>query len=179
MTKVVTPCPLLMPCTFCKELRGVWEFYKIKKRGRVDILGNRRVSVCKVCQIEKYKSLDPRKKLLYLARKRANASGIEFDIELEDIVIPVRCPVLGVELTGSSGKQQCPRLNYNAPSLDRIDNSKGYVKGNIAVISVRANALKSDATPEELRGLARYINEHLPAPHVNTTSMVSRVDAAR
>jgi hypothetical protein len=169
MTKVATPCPVLMPCSKCKELRGVWEFYKIKERGRIDVLGHYRRSICAACEIQKYKDLDPRKKLLYLARKRANASGLECNLEIEDIVIPSHCPVFGTKFTGSAGKRQCPRLNYTAPSLDRIDNTKGYVKGNVVVISVRANALKSDATPDELRALARYINEHLPAPVVNKT----------
>ena len=43
------------------------------------------------------------------------------------------------------------------PTLDRIDNSKGYVQGNVAWISFRANQAKSDTTAEEIRGLAEYI----------------------
>ncbi len=43
------------------------------------------------------------------------------------------------------------------PTLDRIIPSRGYVRGNIAVISFRANFLKRDATLDELRKIIRYI----------------------
>jgi hypothetical protein len=45
--------------------------------------------------------------------------------------------------------------------LDRIDNNEGYVKGNVAVISFRANTLKNNATAEELRAIADYMDEAL------------------
>ena len=45
----------------------------------------------------------------------------------------------------------------NFPSLDRIDNSKGYVPGNIAVISMRANMIKNNATLAELKAIVAYI----------------------
>jgi hypothetical protein len=48
-------------------------------------------------------------------------------------------------------------MNDNAPTLDRINNSCGYVPGNVAVISWRANRIKCDATPEELRRIADYV----------------------
>ena len=70
------------------------------------------------------------------AKSRATEKGREFNIELSDIVIPDFCPVLGVPM--------------DRPSLDRIDSSKGYVKGNVRVISHRANMLKNNATIEEL-----------------------------
>lgn len=87
--------------------------------------------------------------------KKANAKmrGIEFTITLDDVVIPDKCPVLGIDLnkavrSGSAG---------NAPSIDRIDPSKGYIAGNIAVISLRANRKKQDCTIEDLRKLLDYV----------------------
>jgi hypothetical protein len=46
-----------------------------------------------------------------------------------------------------------------SPTLDRIDNSKGYIVGNVWVISMRANRLKSDATVDELMMLATNLRE--------------------
>lgn len=80
------------------------------------------------------------------ARNRAREFEREFNITTEDIVIPEVCPVLGIPLKRSRQAYVKP----NSPSLDRIDNSRGYIKGNVCVISHRANTLKSNATLEEL-----------------------------
>ena len=43
-------------------------------------------------------------------------------------------------------------------SFDRINPAKGYTKGNVRIISLRANRLKFDCVdPEELRRVANYI----------------------
>jgi hypothetical protein len=70
---------------------------------------------------------------------------------LDGIRLPVFCPILNVPLLYDARKGA-----PNQPSLDRIDSSKGYVDGNVHVISLRANILKRDATPEELRALGRW-----------------------
>ena len=74
--------------------------------------------------------------------------GRDFDLSLEDIVIPDRCPVLDVEFVYGD-----PDWTY---SIDRLDNSKGYVKGNIIIVSNRANRLKNDATKEELQNVLDF-----------------------
>ena len=81
------------------------------------------------------------------AKKRARDKGLDFDIEPSDIVIPAFCPYLGIEIESGYGKKN---RSHGSPSLDRIDSSRGYVKGNIIVCSWRANFLKSDATLQEL-----------------------------
>jgi hypothetical protein len=82
--------------------------------------------------------------------KRVKALGLVSDVELDDIVIPEVCPVLGMKLESGEGRGcHLP----SSPSLDRIDPSKGYRRGNIRVISYRANQLKSNATLEELRAV--------------------------
>jgi hypothetical protein len=80
-----------------------------------------------------------------LAKRRAGQHKIKFNIKVEDIVIPDVCPVLKIPIY-----RDTDGLCANSPSLDRIDPSKGYVKGNIRVISFRANTLKNNATLKEL-----------------------------
>jgi hypothetical protein len=94
------------------------------------------------------------------AKVRAKERGREFNLEVSDIVIPEFCHVLGIRLSANSGKSGAFR---DSPSLDRIDNSKGYVKGNIQVISQLANAMKCHATNEELHRFASWVVSTVPA----------------
>lgn len=91
--------------------------------------------------------------MVSLAKTRAKARGLEFDLTEQDILpLPERCPVLGIYIEYGGDRQN----NHNAASLDRIDNTKGYMRGNVIVVSLRANHLKRDATSDELRQLADY-----------------------
>jgi hypothetical protein len=84
------------------------------------------------------------------AKKRAEAKNIPFNITPQDIVIPKICPLLRIRLFPSKGQP-----GRNSPSLDRIKPARGYVKGNIRVISYKANSMKSDSTLKEFERLAR------------------------
>lgn len=95
---------------------------------------------------------DDRTQILSRAKYRAKQKGLEFNITKEDIIIPDKCPLLGISLTKNKIIQQ-----GNSPSLDRIDSSKGYIKGNVWVISNRANTLKNDATLQELKTLVENL----------------------
>jgi hypothetical protein len=91
-------------------------------------------------------------------RHKAKKLGMDFNIICEDILPPTLCPVFGMPLRllgGRDGFQALP----NSASVDRVDNKLGYVKGNVRVISNRANLLKKDATVEELRKLADWIEQ--------------------
>lgn len=92
---------------------------------------------------------DPRLHLLKSAKARAVKRNMQFSIEITDLEIPPICPVLGIPM-------QVGGHAHNSPSIDRIDNDIGYVRGNIRVISYRANWIKSNATPEELVAVAKY-----------------------
>jgi hypothetical protein len=107
-----------------------------------------------------WRETHPEKALLKRARARANKIGQEFNIDESDIVIPAVCPILGIELKLADG-----RMEPGSPSLDRIDNSKGYIKGNVAVISNRANRIKSNCTADDLRRIAEWIDEQLGGDH--------------
>lgn len=90
-------------------------------------------------------------------KARAEKTGIPFDIEVSDIIIPKVCPVLGIELKRFPGRT----MRGEAPSVDRLIPKLGYIKGNIDVISFRANRIKSDASIEELRRILEYCEKKL------------------
>lgn len=99
---------------------------------------------------KKRTTADPRLKLLYSSRSRAALLGLQHSILVDDIVIPNRCPVLDVPFVEGT---------YHTPSLDRINSTKGYIPGNVQVMTHQANAMKNNATPEELRQFALWISE--------------------
>ena len=98
------------------------------------------------------KKLTPEKELLKAARRRARQRNRPFGISLTDIKITKRCPILGTPLVVAVG-----HATEQSPSLDEITVGKGYVPDNIQVISRKANTMKSNATPEELRCFARWV----------------------
>ena len=101
----------------------------------------------------KWASRDWRQYLWSHAKQNAKKGNKEFSITLEDIVIPDVCPIMGTQITQIHGQG---RLKTNA-SVDRIDSSRGYIKGNVQVISRLANTMKSNATPEELVAFAKGV----------------------
>ena len=102
-----------------------------------------------------WKDKNREKNLFQLARHRALKKGIEFNIEISDIVIPETCPILGLPI-----KKLIDGNRDLSPSLDRIDNSKGYIKGNIQVISFKANAMKLTANKDELINFSNWVREN-------------------
>lgn len=101
---------------------------------------------------------NPTRKLLQGAVERAKQNKLEINITVDDIIIPDICPVLGIPLQINSGGK---RAADGSPSLDRTDSSKGYIKGNVAVISHRANAIKNDGTIEEHQKIIDYMKKLL------------------
>lgn len=96
------------------------------------------------------------KRLFNNALKRALKNNLEFTITLDDIIIPKKCPLLNIDLfTGNKKNYQ------NSPSLDRIDINKGYIKGNIKVISTLANTMKNSATFEQLLTFSENIKNYI------------------
>lgn len=99
--------------------------------------------------------------MLWSAKKRAKEKELPFNLVEDDIHVPDVCPVLGIKLVPQYGKG---KLAANSPSLDRIYPWLGYVKGNVIVVSHRANRLKNDATPYELHRIASFYRK-LTATH--------------
>lgn len=92
------------------------------------------------------------------ARTRAARAGVPYDREaVDEILLAAKdvevCPVLGIPLSVGGSLE-------TSPSLDRIIPARGYTRGNMAIISGRANRLKSDGTLDELKRLTRWLERH-------------------
>lgn len=111
------------------------------------------MTICHSCNSERVKASPLEYKMYQRAKVRAKESKREFTIVLEDIKIPTYCPILGIKLQshkGSGGR-------INSPSLDRIDNDKGYTPDNIQVISHLANCMKANANKKQLIAFAKWV----------------------
>jgi hypothetical protein len=147
-------------CGRCKQYKTPDNFYLNKK----SLTG--RGSYCKPCMRE-YSATEEwvewRKKRYYKnpertiwieARNRAKAASLHFNIDPEDCAIPDICPVLGIKII----QKGFGTRNDGTPTLDRMNNFLGYVKGNVKVISWKANRLKSDCNdPEVFLAIAEYV----------------------
>jgi len=100
--------------------------------------------------------------MLNSCKRVAKAKNIPFNLTIDDIVIPSHCPVLGIELQSKYGIR-----SDGSPSIDRIIPERGYVRGNVIVISMRANRIKNDATVEELVKIANFYKKLID--HENRT----------
>lgn len=105
----------------------------------------------------------PEQEILLRAKSRAKEKGLDFNLEIQDILIPTHCPILGIPLVPNNG----------TISIDRIIPSLGYVKGNIWIISKKANTMKNNATPEELRLFGKWAVNFYCSPDVVPSSKPS------
>lgn len=95
--------------------------------------------------------------MLNAARQRAVKNGIPFELTEDDFYIPDVCPVLGITLEFAEGKGH---YTSHSPSLDKFDPEIGYVRGNVAVISMKANRMKSDATLSDVEKLLKWMQNY-------------------
>jgi hypothetical protein len=116
-----------------------------------------------------YRYYSPLKARFSRLKSGAKDRGIEFNLIFEDMVWPSHCPIFGVELRYDA-KGNDP---YGA-SVDRIDNNKGYVVGNIHIISRRANTIKNDASIDDLKRLVDYFENQQGTPGAAATTVPSR-----
>lgn len=87
-------------------------------------------------------------------RNRCKNDGIPFDLDISDLFIPEVCPILKMPF-----KRGENRPEDTSPSVDRINPTLGYTKGNVQVISNLANKMKANATPEQLLLFADWVYE--------------------
>lgn len=168
--------PETIRCQSCGEVKPYFEFTKGKNSTGRSTFCKKCLSLYTSTQLRQFRCQldnDFKEKLLKDKREsrkrnfihatwkacqiRAKNKGIEFNIEESDIIIPDLCPILEVPFVLGS------KDNYEyTPSIDRIDNSKGYIKGNIQIISKKANSMKNSATFEELTTFCKNILRYSP-----------------
>lgn len=78
---------------------------------------------------------------------------MEFNLKPSDIPIGTHCPVLGILF--KRGIDGTPI--DSSPTIDRVDNSKGYIKGNVVVVSYLANRIKSSSNANQLGKVYRWL----------------------
>jgi hypothetical protein len=158
-------------CTACRVSKPIGEFPLVVKGGQ------RREAACRKCRYARDAAEIARHRVEYgrrpsakgkplvrrfnAIRSRARKEGIPFDLTIDDIFVPEFCPVLGIRLAWEIGNTR--RLQDGGPSIDRLIPERGYVRGNIAVISGRANRIKNDGTALEHERIAAWMRS-LGAP---------------
>jgi hypothetical protein len=160
-------CVVLAPegykhCPSCEQILPSANFYRKLKNNEYseDVLyyncrscamdkARRSYRRHKSSSVENYKK-HPEKKIFQNLKARAKRQHIPFNIELSDIVLPDVCPVLGIPIILFSSSD-------NSPSVDKFIPDLGYVKGNINIISKRANRIKDNASIEEVEKLLEWM----------------------
>lgn len=100
-------------------------------------------------------------------RKLKTQSGprqSKFDLVFEDIEWPTHCPILKIELDYSLNK----RAKFNTPSFDKVIPSKGYVRGNVYIISAKANFLKNNSSYEEVCAIRTYMKKAIKSQQTSS-----------
>lgn len=153
-------------CEVCKELKQSKKF-RLRNESKI----HSRRPYCLTCEKTKHHNVYSKNKqehlkkaityrennwgmkMLNQARYSAKRKNLPFNLDENDIVIPTHCKYLNILLTQNLGSG----VVWSNTSLDRIDSSLGYVKGNVEVISRKANTMKNMATAEELVIFAKNI----------------------
>ncbi len=166
VVKLCNNCPLCMEaqhkqCPKCGSIKPLGEFTKETRRK------NGLHPYCKQCNISRriqHKINNPVQtitcQMLSNARRRAQQKNLAFNLDLDYVrsLVCLQCSLLPeISLDWSVCRGVKAKPLPNSPSLDRIDPTKGYVKGNVWIISHRANTIKSDASHEELKLVAEAV----------------------
>ena len=132
--------------------------------GWMDVENKARMAHCKTCEIINFRkryAINNSAQLIYNYKKRAVKKGVPFNLDAAYLseIMPkdMICPALKVPMIRNTGKNK--GKNRFAPSLDKLVPQKGYVKGNVIVVSDLANRIKADATIEELEKTYLFYKE--------------------
>lgn len=100
-------------------------------------------------------------------KTRARSKGLEFNLT-EDYLKGIwsdTCPVLGIKLQSAvfeqgNGRSHKSKPQDSSPTIDRIDSTKGYVQGNVIVMSYRANMIKNCGTLDEHKKIVEFLSSY-------------------
>ena len=138
---------LTKACTKCGiEKKYTEEFFSKREHGKLR-------AECRTCYNKYYRDNNHRylkASMVYDAKKRAEKKNMDFNLVKKEIYFPEICPVLNIKLV--HGREDWK----SSPTIDRIDNSKGYVLENCIVVSNLANTIKNSATPSEILQVGNF-----------------------
>lgn len=135
-------------CSKCGEVKEYTiEFFPPREGGRLR-------ADCRECYNE-FRNNSPvylKNQMIIDAKRRALNRGLDFNLNKE-LHFPEVCPVLGISM--AHGKETW----FNSPTIDRIDNSKGYTMDNVIVVSALANSIKTSATPKQILQVGAFYDK--------------------
>ncbi|MDB9796139.1 hypothetical protein OAB44_01940 [Pelagibacteraceae bacterium] len=149
-------------CNRCSKIKYAKAFRVIKSNigGWKDYEKNHRRSWCNDCEKENFAERylkNPLPQMKSNAKIRAKKAGVPFNLSSDYIksIMPkdMICPVFNLKMTSVYGSKK--KTNYS-PSIDRLIPDKGYVKGNVVIVSSLANQIKSEANLEEIYKVLKF-----------------------
>lgn len=129
---------------YCDDCKAYYKWYRETNAERIRI------------QRANYRQTHAENIVIQNAKARAKKLNVPFDLTAEDIIIPDTCPILGIPIMRNNGKRV---HSDNSPSLDRLVPALGYVKGNVHVISYRANLIKNQGTLAEHLAVVEFMKK--------------------
>lgn len=131
-----------------KKIEDKKEIDKIQRKKKARLRANK--------DIVKHRA----KTLLNGARTRAKNKRIPFNLDLAWIENKLRegkCEATGLTFLFTQYEESRPKTNPYAPSLDRIDSSRGYTPDNVQLTLLAFNKFKSDMTQHTMIEIAKAI----------------------
>ena len=169
-----TDTPTHLPCSTCGEMLPLDQFHNsctLPAR----YYKQYRCIPCTNEYVRQWRVENPLKRTIQSAKTRTRRKNIpeacDLDVAyLKPLDVDI-CPMLGIPMQWNIGTYYGKRIGTktggalwqqdNSKSLDRIHSTKGYVKGNVILISWRANKLKADATLEEMVKIGEWAKQQL------------------
>ena len=118
------------------------------------------------------------KKRLGIIKSRAKKKNLDFNLTADYLVQltlsqKFLCHYTKFYLVPHEGKSKKIELRLGTLSVDRIDSSKGYIKGNIRLISDLVNTIKQNMTEDEMFGLLTLILSNVEDKYKNDNTKIT------